>query len=328
METLLCGHRDGTSRAPGAGLLVYHQGGLGDFVLSVPAILRLAAWAGGPRAFWGPSDRLALLPGFGPAPGELLRRGHELFGEAPSETVRGALGRFGWVAGFGGRAPPRWLRHAGDRALGVASFPPPGGPWVPRFQALQLDRAGVPRPPGPLLRAWRRAVLPAREPRWIAVHAGSGDPKKNFPPAFWAEACGALGRALGLPVRVILGPAEAERGAPGWEAVGPVTVCGAVPELLGILAGAALYLGNDAGPTHLAAALGVPTVAAFGPTNPGLWRPLGPRVRVVRTGASCAPCTAGGPIGCPDPRCLGELDPGLVVQAGLALASGGSTTPM
>ena len=42
-----------------------------------------------------------------------------------------------------------------------------------------------------------------------------------------------------------------------------------------------VYVGNDAGMTHLAAALGVPTVALFGPTNPTVWQPLGPQVRVL-----------------------------------------------
>ena len=42
------------------------------------------------------------------------------------------------------------------------------------------------------------------------------------------------------------------------------------------------YLGNDSGITHLAAMLGVPTLALFGPTDPLIWRPLGPSVRVIR----------------------------------------------
>lgn len=49
----------------------------------------------------------------------------------------------------------------------------------------------------------------------------------------------------------------------------------------GALAGATLYLGNDSGITHLAAAAGCPTVAVFGPTDPAVWAPQGPHVRVV-----------------------------------------------
>jgi len=42
------------------------------------------------------------------------------------------------------------------------------------------------------------------------------------------------------------------------------------------------YLGNDSGITHLAAMLGVPTVAIFGPTDPAISRPVGPFVKVLQ----------------------------------------------
>jgi ADP-heptose:LPS heptosyltransferase len=54
-----------------------------------------------------------------------------------------------------------------------------------------------------------------------------------------------------------------------------------LPLVAGILEGALLYLGHDSGITHLAAAVGAPTVAVFGPTDPRVWRPRGPRVRVL-----------------------------------------------
>jgi ADP-heptose:LPS heptosyltransferase len=56
----------------------------------------------------------------------------------------------------------------------------------------------------------------------------------------------------------------------------PLRVLGA------LLARAALYVGNDSGVTHLAAAWGAPTLALFGPTDPAQWAPLGPRVRTLR----------------------------------------------
>jgi ADP-heptose:LPS heptosyltransferase len=55
-------------------------------------------------------------------------------------------------------------------------------------------------------------------------------------------------------------------------------------ELACWLAGARLYIGNDSGITHLAAATGAPVVALFGPTDPAVWAPRGPRVEVVATG--------------------------------------------
>jgi ADP-heptose:LPS heptosyltransferase len=46
---------------------------------------------------------------------------------------------------------------------------------------------------------------------------------------------------------------------------------------------ARLFVGADTGPTHLAAALGVPTVALFGPTDPDRWGPIGPSVSTIKS---------------------------------------------
>ena len=51
---------------------------------------------------------------------------------------------------------------------------------------------------------------------------------------------------------------------------------------IALMTEAALYLGNDSGITHLAAACGTPTIALFGPTDLQIWAPLGPRVRIIR----------------------------------------------
>ncbi len=51
------------------------------------------------------------------------------------------------------------------------------------------------------------------------------------------------------------------------------------------LGGARVYIGNDSGITHLAAAVGTPVVAVFGPTDPVVWAPRGERVRVVSGGS-------------------------------------------
>jgi lipopolysaccharide heptosyltransferase III len=52
-------------------------------------------------------------------------------------------------------------------------------------------------------------------------------------------------------------------------------------ELARWVAGARVYIGNDAGITHLAAAVGAPVVAIFGPTDPARWAPRGNRVRII-----------------------------------------------
>src|SRR5205823_13099042 len=53
-------------------------------------------------------------------------------------------------------------------------------------------------------------------------------------------------------------------------------------ELLDALKGAAMLIANDGGPGHLAGIMGIPAVSIFGPTDPATWRPIGPRVAVVR----------------------------------------------
>jgi ADP-heptose:LPS heptosyltransferase len=53
-------------------------------------------------------------------------------------------------------------------------------------------------------------------------------------------------------------------------------------ELFETLQRASLYLGNDSGPTHLAALLALPTLALFGRDNDVTWRPLGPGVRLIK----------------------------------------------
>ena len=53
-------------------------------------------------------------------------------------------------------------------------------------------------------------------------------------------------------------------------------------ELYRELTQARLFIGNDSGPSHLAGIMGLPTVALFGPTDPAIWKPLGPKVQVIR----------------------------------------------
>jgi heptosyltransferase-1 len=85
------------------------------------------------------------------------------------------------------------------------------------------------------------------------------------------------------------------------------------PELARLLARARLYVGHDSGPTHLAAALGVPTLALFGFTSPILNAPIGPRVLTVQMDMACA--FSGCRVPCPERTCTGSYTPNTVVLA-------------
>ena len=77
---------------------------------------------------------------------------------------------------------------------------------------------------------------------------------------------------LSIPVRWCAGPEEAIEDAVRFDNL---------YELACWLASARVYIGNDSGITHLAAAVGTPVVAIFGPTDPTVWAPRGERVSVL-----------------------------------------------
>jgi heptosyltransferase-2 len=83
--------------------------------------------------------------------------------------------------------------------------------------------------------------------------------------------------------------------------------------LIGVVASASLVLTNDSGPMHIAAALGVPTVAIFGATDDVVTGPIGSRTRVVREPVDCSPCML---RECPiDHRCMTRVSPESVCDA-------------
>jgi heptosyltransferase-3 len=125
----------------------------------------------------------------------------------------------------------------------------------------------------------------ARPQRLVLLHPGSGGLHKCWPLGNYAALADVLS-AQGLRPIILAGPAELERWDEQMRGLGSrctVIADPPLPALIGLAAMAAGYVGNDAGPTHLAAAVGAPTVALFGPTDPQVWRPLGPGVQVLRS---------------------------------------------
>ena len=130
-------------------------------------------------------------------------------------------------------------------------------------------------------RTYGREMSVAAEGRSLALlHPGSGGTGKRW------LLDGFLNLADSLlsvhRVGLLLGPAEEEGLAEAFIKRGHLAVRPPnLNALAGALAVASLYVGNDSGPTHMAAALGIPTVALFGPTDPRIWGPRGRRVFLV-----------------------------------------------
>lgn len=121
------------------------------------------------------------------------------------------------------------------------------------------------------------AVVAARDRLLLAP--GSGAIAKNWPARHWQQLAATMHRQ-GVPIGVLLGPVERERDDPRrwpW----PVPIAFVEPsdaiDLAHALAATRAFVGNDSGPAHLAAMLGVPTLSLFGGGEPRVFAPLGPR---------------------------------------------------
>jgi ADP-heptose:LPS heptosyltransferase len=122
----------------------------------------------------------------------------------------------------------------------------------------------------------------------VVVHPGSGARDKCWPVERFLKVIERLRRNR-KEVRVLLGEVELERFADGaiksLEAAAAVRRPATYLELFNELRTASLVIGNDSGPSHLAGIMGLPTIALFGPSDPAVWKPMGPRVRTLHNPA-------------------------------------------
>lgn len=177
--------------------------------------------------------------------------------------------------------------------------------------------------------AWRadgRALLGNAGARWVGLAPGAAKgTAKQWPAERFAAAGDRLGSETGSTV-VLLG-SDADRPAAQDVAkrmsMAPLDLSGrtSLRELVGVIANLDGLVSNDSGAMHVGAALGVPTVGVFGPTNPDETRPVGARATFVRGVAECSPCRH---VTCPiDHRCMTSVSPQTVAEALLRATSDG-----
>lgn len=223
---------------------------------------------------------------------------HELFSDTPLDQCRlpAMLGRCGRIVScfVDADCPParRLMRMCGAGDLTALPIRPPlGYPghltdlWRQRLGlAGKLQPATWTIPP-----AWRQAAARALKElgidvtsrigrRYVVIHPGAGAPDKCWAIQRFLDVAASLG-STGMGVVFAIGPVELERW-PGQQIAhlgraGAVLADPPLTELAGVLAGAAAYVGNDSGVSHLAAAVGAPAVVLFGPTSPTRFAPLG-----------------------------------------------------
>jgi len=144
---------------------------------------------------------------------------------------------------------------------------------------------------------------------FIGLHAGAGRAVKEWPVSRLAEVGAWAVRERGAAL-VLTGSAadlaardEIRRALPASAAVVDTVGSADLLQLAAVLSRLSLFITPDTGPMHLAAAVGTPMVALFGPSSPERWGPLSPTARVVRVDLPCSPCNR---IRNPPARCQGH----------------------
>jgi heptosyltransferase III len=248
--------------------LIIRPGAIGDFILSLPAMEHLRSeytevWAASPnlplarfaartRSIASTGLDLAGLPGLEP-PARLiedLRRFDSIVSWYGANRIefRETTERLGLPVQFLTALPDRDSRlHATDFYL----------------RQVSGETGAIPG-----------LACPLGEGGFAVVHPYSGSSKKNWPLERYRE----LNRLLEphLPVLWIVEPGSG--GIQGVHLAPPVED---LYELACWLARARFYVGNDSGITHLAAAAGTSVLALYGPTDPAVWAPRGPNVRII-----------------------------------------------
>jgi len=248
--------------------LVIRPGGIGDVIVSLPAIACLATES---FEVWTPTRTVPLVR-FAGCVRAIASTGLDLLGVTdPPIGLIEALHEFDSIVSWYGANRPEFRQ-----AVEMLGLP------FTFLEALPAESTGLHATDFYLEQARQfaecrsdgipRIECAMRREDYAVIHPFSGSARKNWPLDKFYVLAGKLER--GMPVKWCAG--EEDPPLPGAFRIDDLY------ELACWLAKARLYIGNDSGITHLAAAVGTPVLALFGPTDPEVWAPRGQHVRVGR----------------------------------------------
>ncbi len=296
-------------------IVVLRSGALGDIILTLPAVrvLRCEHPTASIEAVGYPDVwRVA-----GPMVDGVVRIDAPMFAGLYSGSLTSELRT--WLEGvdliiaWTVQDPRSVLEAAGVPTVIYASpYPPPGmhatewllstlptgRAWIQSVQARRLSLSQEE------LTEARAALARIGVAHPIILHPGAGSREKRWPADRFATLATELMRR-DHQVALVEGPADGEVVADVQQRVMsllPVVRDLDTRRLAAVLAQARCFVGNDSGVTHLAAAVGAPTLALFGPTDPTSWAPLG-NARVLRVCRAHA-VHQGQILVCDDPACM------------------------
>lgn len=136
--------------------------------------------------------------------------------------------------------------------------------------ASAIFHLGAPLREIPRARLFAHGRAPVSAPGPYAVfHASASHPDKTWPAPFFVSVAQYVNRELGLQPVFIAGPGEDIAQFQMW----PVMANASLSDVKALLKNAVLFVGNDSGPAHMAAAFGLPVVVLFGPSDEVVWAP-------------------------------------------------------
>lgn len=254
--------------------LVIRPGALGDFIVSLPALECLRTSY---LEVWTAAAHLPLVQ-FADRVRSIASTGLDLVAVTePPASLWEQLSAFDSIVSWYGSNRPEFREAVSH--LPFTFFPalPPRG-TTPKQHAADFYLAQVRTLTDCASDGVPRIRCETAREDFVAVHPFSGSPRKNWP----LEKFRALAARLAVD-----SPVEWCRGPEDPPLSGAVEIAD-LYQLACWLARARLYIGNDSGVTHLAAAVGTPVLALFGPSEPDVWAPRGTQVQIGRF-ASLAP---------------------------------------
>ncbi len=227
------------------------------------------------------------------------------------------------VAPFLSEAVPLRQQHVVEQNLGLLRrwIDPPGRRDIHLGYPVDPQEEAA-------TRTWLESLgLPPEAPR-IVIHPGSGTKIKQWDPEHWATVADRLAVHFGAPILLTGGDHELRliQTITGQMSAATINLAGETPlaRLAALYQGAAVVLGPDSGPLHLAAAVGAPTVSLFGPADPAEFGPWGDPARhaCLTIPIACRPCRI---LDWPDDDpafhpCVRDIRPEQVIAAALKVA--------
>jgi len=333
-------------------ILMIHQGGVGDFILCLPAFESIRRHYSGLRIELMAYPRiLQLVEGrYYVDMGKSIDQGGLSSFYLKNGKLNGSISRYfgGFDQAFlflkdrDGIFSNNVKRTGVKKVFSISPFPKKGrrvhvidhmlsslvsmgiprGGKIPRIFLLEEDRR--------VAEAWlsQRGAYERVRKGLVALHPGSGSRKKLWPIGNFFNLAEKITGDLRLNTILFIGPAERDYLGSELERMRSIIPIWAedIPliHVAALLDRCRCYIGNDSGITHLAAAVGLPTIALFGPTDPEMWGPRGERVVILRKDLDCSPCTEEKFEWCDHRRCLELIEVKEVIERAERLMYRGS----